>query len=114
MALLAKERRELREEPEAELAELAEIYAQKGLAAELAHEVAVQLTAHDALGAHAEAELGIDPNALTNPWHAAYASFVAFTVGALLPLAAILLVGVSARVPVTVVAVVLALLVTGS
>lgn len=113
-ALIAKETRELREEPEAELAELADLYAQRGLSDDLAHEVAVQLTAHDALGAHLEAELGIDRNALTKPWHAAYASFVAFTVGALVPLLAILLVGVSARVPVTVAAVVLALLVTGS
>lgn len=112
-ALLAKERRELREEPEAELDELTEMYADKGLTPDLAREVAVQLTAHDALAAHAETELGIDPEALTNPWQAAVASFVSFTVGALLPLVAILLVGVSARVPVTVAAVVVALLVTG-
>ncbi|MFC7489677.1 MULTISPECIES: VIT1/CCC1 transporter family protein [unclassified Knoellia] len=112
-ALLTKERRELREEPEAELQELAEMYADKGLSAELAHQVAVQLTAHDALAAHAETELGIDPEALTRPWQAAYASFVSFTVGALVPLVAMLLVGVSARVPVTVVAVVAALLGTG-
>ena len=113
MALLAKERRELREEPEAELHELAELYEAKGLTPELAHDVAVQLTAHDALAAHAETELGIDPEALTKPWHAAWASLVAFTVGALIPLVAILAVAPSARVPVTVVAVVLALLLTG-
>ncbi|PRY60276.1 VIT1/CCC1 family predicted Fe2+/Mn2+ transporter [Knoellia remsis] len=112
-ALLAKERRELREEPEAELDELTEMYAEKGLSPDLAREVAEQLTAHDALAAHAETELGIDPEALTNPWQAAFASFVSFTVGALLPLVAILVVGVSARVPVTVAAVVVALLVTG-
>ncbi len=113
MALLAKERRELREEPEAELQELAELYEAKGLTAELAHDVAVQLTAHDALGAHAETELGIDPEALTKPWHAAWASFIAFTLGALIPLVAILVVAPSARVPVTVVAVVVALVLTG-
>lgn len=113
MSLLAKERRELREEPEAELAELAELYEAKGLSPQLAHDVAVQLTAHDALAAHAETELGIDPEALTKPWHAAWASFIAFTVGALIPLIAILVVAPSARVPVTVVAVVIALLVTG-
>jgi vacuolar iron transporter family protein len=112
-ALLAKERRELRDEPEAELEELTQMYADKGLSQGLAHEVAVQLTAHDALGAHAETELGIDPDGLVKPWHAAWASFVAFTLGALLPLVAILVVGVSARVPVTVVAVVLALVGTG-
>ncbi len=112
-ALIAKEIRELRDEPEAELAELAGIYAAKGLTPELAHEVAQQLTAHDALGAHAEAELGIDPHHFTNPWHAAWASFVAFTVGAVLPLLAIVLPPVAWRVPVTVVAVVLALAGTG-
>ena len=112
-ALLAKERRELHEMPDEELAELTAIYEGKGLSAELAHEVARQLTHHDALGAHAEAELGIDPDALTNPWHAAWASMISFTCGALLPLLAILLTPVAARVPVTAMAVVLALAVTG-
>ena len=112
-ALIAKEIRELHEEPEAELAELADLYAAKGLSPELALEVAQQLTAHDALGAHAEAELGIDPHHFTNPWHAAWASMVAFTVGALLPIVAIVLPPVAWRVPVTVVAVVLALAGTG-
>ena len=112
-ALLAKERRELREMPEEELDELTEIYANKGLTPELAREVAVQLTEHDALGAHAEAELGIDPNDLTNPWHAAWASMSAFTVGALLPLVAILLPPPGGRVAITAAAVVVALAVTG-
>lgn len=112
-ALIAKEIRELREEPEAELAELAELYTAKGLSPDLSVEVARQLTAHDALGAHAEAELGIDPDHFTNPWHAAWASMAAFTVGALLPLLAIVLPPVGWRVPVTVVAVVLALAGTG-
>lgn len=112
-ALLEKERRELVEQPEEELAELADIYVGKGLSAELALEVATELTAHDALGAHAEAELGIDPDDLTNPWSAAWASMAAFTVGALLPLLTILLVGAQLRVVVTAVAVVLALAFTG-
>lgn len=112
-ALLAKERRELHEMPDEELAELAAIYEGKGLTTELAHEVARQLTHHDALGAHAEAELGIDPNELTNPWHAAWASMISFTCGALLPLVAILLTPVAARVPVTALAVVVALAITG-
>jgi vacuolar iron transporter family protein len=113
-ALLTKERRELREMPGEELEELAQIYAGKGLSPELAHEVARQLTAHDALAAHAEAELGIDPDDLTNPWQAAWASMVSFTVGALLPLVAILLPPVAARVAVTALAVVAALVVTGA
>jgi vacuolar iron transporter family protein len=112
-ALLAKETRELREMPDEELRELAGIYEGKGLSPELAREVAVQLTEHDALGAHAEAELGIDPNALTNPWHAAWASMLAFTVGALIPLVAVLVVPVTARIPVTALAVVVALALTG-
>jgi len=113
LALLDKERRELRDEPEDELAELAGLYADKGLDEELAVRVAEQLTAHDALGAHAEAELGIDPDDITNPWMAAFASMVAFTVGAVLPLLTITLVAESARVWVTVVAVAVALALTG-
>ncbi len=112
-ALLEKERRELEEEPEEELAELADIYRAKGLSAELAIQVAQELTEHDALRAHAEAELGIDPDDLTNPWHAAGASMASFTVGALLPLLTITLIPAGARVPSTVVAVVIALVVTG-
>jgi VIT1/CCC1 family predicted Fe2+/Mn2+ transporter len=112
-ALLAKEKRELREMPQEELAELASIYEGKGLTPELALEVATQLTEHDALGAHAEAELGIDPHDLTNPWHAAWASMGSFTLGALLPLIAILLPPVGARVIVTALAVVAALALTG-
>ncbi len=112
-ALIAQEKRELREMPEEELAELTEIYVGKGLTAQLADEVARQLTEHDALGAHAEAELHIDLEELTNPWHAALASLVSFTVGALLPLLAIALPPSSARVPVTAVSVVVALVLTG-
>lgn len=113
-ALLEKERRELEEMPEQELEELAGIYRRKGISDELAHEVARQLTAHDALAAHAEAELGIDPDGLTNPWHAAWASMVAFTLGAVLPLLAVLLPPQEWQVAVTVAAVLLALLLTGA
>lgn len=112
-ALLDTERRELRDEPEEELAELAGIYASKGLDAELALEVARQLTARDGLAAHAEAELGIDPDELTSAWGAAWASMLSFTLGALLPLLTISLVAASARVPVTFVAVAVALALTG-
>jgi len=112
-ALLTKERRELEETPDEELEELTGLYAAKGLSRELAREVAEQLTAHDALGAHAEAELGIDPHNLTSPTHASVASFLAFTLGALLPLLAIAFPPTSWRVPVTVIGVVLALAGTG-
>ncbi|MFD6065933.1 MULTISPECIES: VIT1/CCC1 transporter family protein [Amycolatopsis] len=97
-AQLRLEKRELKEMPEAEERELAEIYEEKGLSRELAAEVARELTEKDALQAHAEAELGIDPDNLTSPWQAAWASLVAFTVGALLPLLAIVWTPTSARV----------------
>ncbi|WP_336922968.1 VIT1/CCC1 transporter family protein [Aquipuribacter sp. SD81] len=112
-ALLAKEARELRETPDEELAELAGFYRDKGLSDETAQQVAVELTAHDALRAHAEIELGIDAEALVSPWQAALASLVSFAVGALLPLLAIVLPSPGARVPVTVAAVVVALTITG-
>ncbi|KAJ1684588.1 hypothetical protein LUZ63_020343 [Rhynchospora breviuscula] len=112
-AVLEKERRELAEDPEQELAELAGIYRDKGLSEDLARQVAEQLSRRDALAAHAEAELGVDPDDLTNPWQAAGASMAAFTVGALLPLLTITLVAAGARVAVTVVAVALALALTG-
>lgn len=112
-ALLEKERRELKEMPEEELADLAALYVAKGLDADLALQVAQQLTDHDALGAHAEVELGIDPDDLTSPWAAALASMVAFTLGALLPLLTITLVPQDARVVVTVLSVAVALALTG-
>ncbi|WP_435878485.1 VIT1/CCC1 transporter family protein [Streptomyces halstedii] len=112
-AALAQERRELEEAPEDELDELTEMLEDKGLTARVAREAAVQLTARDALRAHAEVELGIDPDELTNPWHAAGASFLAFTVGALLPLLAIVLPPASLRLVVTVASVLAALAFTG-
>lgn len=113
-ALLTKERGELRDDPRAELEELKQIYAAKGLSESTAQAVASELTAHDAFAAHVEAELGIDPDDLTNPWQAAFSSAAAFITGALLPLLAILLPPPSARIPVTVVAVLVALAITGS
>ncbi|MEV7739415.1 VIT family protein [Streptomyces sp. NPDC088921] len=113
MAALAVEKRELREQPEAELEELTELLEERGLSRDVAREAAEQLTERDALRAHARVELGIDPDALTNPWHAAWASFLAFTAGALLPLLAIVLPPSGWRVPVSVVSVVAALVLTG-
>jgi len=113
LALLAREGRELRETPDEELAELTDLYAVKGLSHELAAEVAEQLTARDALAAHAEVELGLNPGNLTSPWLAALASWVAFALGALLPLVAIAVPPPDLRVRVTVVAVLVALGLTG-
>ncbi|AUI62213.1 VIT family protein [Amycolatopsis sp. BJA-103] len=112
-AQLRLEKRELKEMPEAEERELAGIYEAKGLSPELAAEVARELTEKDALQAHAEAELGIDPDNLTSPWQAAWASLVAFTVGALLPLLSILWTSTSARVWACASAVVVGLVLTG-
>lgn len=113
-ALIAKERRELTEMPDAELAELTQLYRDRGLSHETARRVAEELTAHDALSAHLEVELHIDQDDLVNPWHAALSSAVAFTLGALLPLLAILLPPPEWRVPITFAAVLIALATTGT
>ncbi|MEV5652188.1 VIT family protein [Nocardia sp. NPDC052254] len=112
-AVLAVERRELAADPAGELAELAAIYEAKGLSPATARTVAEELTATDAFVAHAEAELGIDPAELTNPWHAALSSALSFTIGALLPLLA-MLAPTAIRVPVTAAAVLMALAATGA
>jgi vacuolar iron transporter family protein len=84
---LATERRELAQSPESELRELAGIYVKRGLQPALAAQVAEQLTAHDALGAHARDELGITHEMRARPLQAAFASAASFAVGAALPLA---------------------------
>lgn len=113
-ALITKEQHELRTMPDAELEELTDLYRQRGLSDATAKRVAEELTEHDALAAHLEVELGIDQDDLVNPWHAAISSAVAFTLGALLPLLAILLPPAEWRVQVTFVAVLIALALTGA
>jgi VIT1/CCC1 family predicted Fe2+/Mn2+ transporter len=83
---LARERLELANDHESELKELTGIYVNRGLTPELAYEVAVQLTAHDALGAHARDELGITETMNAKPMQAAVASAATFALGAALPL----------------------------
>ena len=112
-ALIAKERQELADDPDAELMELAGIYEAKGLQAATARKVAEELTAHDPLTAHLEAELGIREDDVVSPWVAAGASALAFTIGGVLPLLAILLPPPEIRVPITFVVVLLALALTG-
>ena len=104
-AQLQKERYELKNTPEQELAELTAIYLAKGLSPQTAGQVAAELTARGDLAAHAEAELHVDPDNLASPLHAAVASAASFVLGALLPLLAILLPPAQWRVAVTVVAV---------
>lgn len=114
-ALIAKERHELATDPEGELAELAGLYVQRGLTPELALQVAEQLHAGPRkLEAHAEIELGITIGRSVNPWTAAISSFVAFTIGGMLPLIAILACPASYRSAVTFVTVVVALALTGT
>lgn len=112
-ALLAKEKYELEHFPAEELEELTQIYEKKGLGRATAEIVARELTEHDAFGAHVEAELQIDPNNLTSAWQAAFASAASFTVGALLPLLAIMLPPEQYRVMVTFASVLVALAITG-
>ena len=89
---LARERKELADQPEFEHEELAAIYRERGLDAELADEVARQLMAHDALGAHARDELAISELTTARPLVAALASAATFAVGAALPLVTVILV----------------------
>lgn len=88
---LAREEEELAQYPKQEHAELAGIYVRRGLDRELASQVATQLMAHDALGAHARDELGISEAMAARPVQAALASALTFAVGALLPLLMVLL-----------------------
>ena len=112
-AALEVEKQELASNPEGELRELAWFYEQKGLSPELAVKVADELTAKDALRAHAEAELGIASDHHVSPIQAALSSFVAFAGGGLLPLLAMTGPWQGIRIQITVVAVVLALIITG-
>lgn len=112
-ALLAKERWELENFPEAELEELASIYEAKGASPTTAKQLARELTDHDAFAAHVDAELGIDPNDLTNPLHAAASSAVSFGLGSALPILAIILTQPDVRIVVTTATVIVALAITG-
>jgi len=112
-ALIAKEKAELRDFPDEELAELAGLYRARGLSEKTAQKVAEELTAKDALKAHLETELNIDQDDVASPWHAAGASALAFVIGGVLPLLAILLPPDGTRIPVTFAVVLIALAITG-
>lgn len=99
---LARERGELATQPEAEHAELAGIYVSRGLSPQLAGQVATELMAHDALGAHARDELGLSELTLARPLQAALASAASFAAGAALPLLVVLLLPITAVVPATI------------
>lgn len=95
---LEREQRELIEMPEIELKELAKVYQKRGLDEQLALQVARQLTAHDALGAHARDELGINEITEAKPFQAALASFASFIIGAALPFLVTLIAPVKAMI----------------
>nr|MBP6060780.1 VIT family protein [Candidatus Paceibacterota bacterium] len=113
-ALIEKERQELIDNPEKESQELTAIYESKGLSHETAETVAKELTAKDAFAAHLDAELGIHPDHLTNPWHAAYASAISFICGAIIPIGMIVISPVAIRIPLTFFGVLIALVFTGA
>mgnify|MGYP003585036680 CR=1 FL=1 len=111
---LAMEKRELHEDPHSELEELAGIYRHRGLDPALARQVAEQLTAHDALGAHARDELGITDTLRARPLQAALASAGAFTCGAALPVLTSLLAPVDKVALITTGSTLLGLCLTGA
>lgn len=112
-ALLEQEKYEIKNFPEEELKELSQIYEKKGLSKKTANLVAEELTAKDPLAAHFDAELKIDPDNLTNPWHAAFASALAFLAGAIIPTVAILVPPENSRIPFAFAAIVVALTLNG-
>jgi VIT1/CCC1 family predicted Fe2+/Mn2+ transporter len=100
--------------PEEELDELTSLYVAQGISHDTARQVAIELTEHDALRAHLAAELGIDPDDVVSPWSAAFASALSFLCGGILPFLFVLLVPGAWKVPVTFVAVLAALVLTGT
>jgi vacuolar iron transporter family protein len=113
-SLLQLEKHEIEENPDKEFEELVAMYQEKGLSRKTAELVAEELTQSDAYAAHVDVELGIDPNNLVNPWQAAVASAVAFLLGAMVPLFAVIIPSSEIRVPFTFGSVVLALMLTGT
>ena len=111
---LARERRELDEQPDAELQELARIYELRGVERGTALAVAGQMMEHDALSAHARDELGISDVTAARPLQAAMASALTFTTGAAAPLAVVLVVAPSALVPLVALVSLLCLVVLGA
>jgi VIT1/CCC1 family predicted Fe2+/Mn2+ transporter len=111
---IAMEKKRLREDPEAEFEELAALYEAKGMSSKTAHQVAKELTAHDVIKAHIDAELNLDEDDLNSPVQAALASMISFTIGGLIPLIAVLSSsGRYSRIYITFVAVLVALTITG-
>ncbi len=112
-AYIEKERKELEDDPEGELHELAEEYMKLGISEETAHVVAAELTEKDALKAHLRVQFNLDEEEVVNPTHAAVVSLLSFSVGGLIPFLAIMLTPHDIRIYATIIAVVFALFITG-
>ncbi len=112
-AELEREKIELARDPERQLAILARLFEQRGVEPEIAAKVAREMSEKDALSVHARAELGIDPENVTNPWAAASASMLSFLVGGAIPIAALLLSPRAIEIWVAGVAVLVAMALTG-
>jgi len=113
-ALLIKERKDLVDYPKEELNDLVSAYENEGLKPDEAEVVAKEFTEADAFATHAEVDFNIDPKHLTSPWSSVFASSCAFVVGSLIPLFAIMLSAKDYMVIVTFIAVVFALIITGT
>jgi VIT1/CCC1 family predicted Fe2+/Mn2+ transporter len=112
-AFIAEEKDHLKIHPKEEFAELIAMYEDKGLSAVTAQQVAHELTNHDVLGAHIDLEMGTSVDNLANPWQAAIASLLAFTIGGLIPLITIVVASHRVYIAATVIAVLVALCITG-
>jgi len=112
-ALLDREKKDLVQHPEEELNDLIVAYEADGLEPKIAKTVAIELTKANAFAVHADVDFHIDPKNLTNPWSSVFASAGSFVAGALIPLVVIMLPVEAYTVPVTFIAVIVALTVTG-
>lgn len=112
-AFIRLEKEDLAKDPEGELDELAREYMKHGVGEQTAHQVAKELTEKDALRAHLRMHFNLDPDDINNPWHAAIASLVAFTIGGLIPFLTVILASAQYRIPASIIAVGLSLVATG-
>lgn len=112
-AFIEMEKEELKKDPKGELDELKREYMKHGVSEKTAKQVAKELTEKNALRAHLRMHFNIDPDDINNPMQAAIASLLSFTAGGLVPFVAVLFASQSLRIPVTIVAVIGALIVTG-
>jgi VIT1/CCC1 family predicted Fe2+/Mn2+ transporter len=112
-AELERERIELARDPEGQMATLVGLFEQRGVSPATAAEVSKEMSDKDALSVHARAELGIDPDNITNPWAAALASMASFLIGGAIPVAALLFSPQAIEIPVAGVAVLIAMALTG-